>query len=191
MFNTLPHQIMLNTLPQRTAFDTLSQCQSTEGTWHQAGPEFQYGQSRFRTYGNTFDAGAVLPDYTGPRPTVAHMHTTTKYKPPDIYVDDNNAIPLRSVVLPSVEFTACLYRKARAGRRLERALGPGLAAPPRRAHLLGYNIGSKKVEGPEVTVNTGSTGNELSSPIGLPSTGVDQVSEPPENHKLTKTWFKF
>ena len=86
---------MLKSLPQQI---TLPQIQSTEEAWHRAGPEFRQGQTRFRTYGNTFDAGVVLPDYTGPRPSVAFMHTTTNLnKPSDISVDDKNNIPLRTV----------------------------------------------------------------------------------------------
>ena len=29
--------------------------------WYQAGPEFQHGSTRFRTYNNPFEAGVVLP----------------------------------------------------------------------------------------------------------------------------------
>ena len=84
-----------------------------------------------------------------------------------------------------MELIACLHRKAKAGLQIERALGPVLVAPPRRAHLLGNSTGNKKDEGPEVTVNTGSTAIECDSTKSFPSTGVDQGSELPETHRLT------
>ena len=84
--------------PKSNVLNTLPHNQSTEEAWNQAGPEFRQGQTRFRTYGNTFDAGVVLPDCLGPRPFCAHMHATTNInKPPDISVDDNDIIPLRTV----------------------------------------------------------------------------------------------
>ena len=61
MSNTLPQ---LSTLPQQESgvLNTLPQCQSTEEAWYQTGPEFRQGQTRFRSYGNTFEAGVVLPE---------------------------------------------------------------------------------------------------------------------------------
>ena len=47
--------------------NTLPQHSTAKEAWNQVGPEFQRCQTRFRTYGNTFDAGFVLPDYIGPR----------------------------------------------------------------------------------------------------------------------------
>ena len=85
---------MLNTLPQY---------QNTEEAWYRAGPKFQQGQTRFRAYGNTFDAGVVLPDWIGPRPIGAFTHTTTNInKPPNIDVTDNAIIPLRTVAHATV-----------------------------------------------------------------------------------------
>ena len=85
---------------------TLPQYQSTEEAWYHAGPEFQQGQTRFRTYGNDFDAGVVLPEYVGPRPLGAPMHTTTNTKPPDIRVDDNDDdVPLRTVAHATVHLS--------------------------------------------------------------------------------------
>ena len=152
MLNTLPHQA---TLPQQKGdvLNTLPQHQSTEEAWHQAGPEFRQGQTRFHTYGNDFDTGVVLPDYIGPRPLDAPMHTTTNInKPPDIRVDDKDIIPLRTVAFDTKGFPDLLARRSRAGFRMERRLGPGLPVPPRRANLLGGNSESPQGKGSELTV---------------------------------------
>ena len=148
--------------------DTLPQHQSTKEAWYHAGPEFQQGQTRFRTYGNDFDAGVVLPEYIGPRPLNASMHITTNTEPPDIRVDDNDAIPLRSVDFATAGFYQFQFRRTRAGLRLEKELGPGVVAPPRKARPL-----------------SGSTEIECDSTDSFPGTGVDKVSEPPETHKFT------
>ena len=55
-------------------------------------------QTRFRTYDNSFDAGVVLPRFTGPRPLCADRHTTTNIiKPPDPGENHDNIITLRTV----------------------------------------------------------------------------------------------
>ena len=92
----------LNTLPQQQSKvpNTLPQSQSAEEAWYPAGPEFRQGQTRFRSYGNTFDAGDVLPSFVGQGPFCAIKHATTNLnKPPDIRVDDDNIVPLRTVAL--------------------------------------------------------------------------------------------
>ena len=90
----------INTLPQQKSNvpNTLPQYQNAEEPWYQAGPEFQQGQTRFRSYGNTFDAGVVLPSFTDQRPFCAIKHSKTNLnKPPDICVDDTDIIQLRTV----------------------------------------------------------------------------------------------
>ena len=88
----------VNTLPQQL---------NAEDAWNQALPEFQQSQTRFRTYGNTFDAGVVLPNFIGPGPFCAHKHPTTNLnKPPDIGVNNNDdIIPLRTVAHVTVDLS--------------------------------------------------------------------------------------
>ena len=177
MPNTLPHRV---TLPQHesSVLNTLPQYQSTEEAWHQAGPEFQQGQTRFRMYGNPFEAGIVLPDCIGPRPFVALTHNTTNFKPPDLCVDDNKIIPLRSVAFPMVGVPACKFGKTQAGLRLERELGPGLVAPPRRARLLAGSTENSEGKRSGLMTVTGSTEIEQGSTQQFPSTGMVEVSPP-------------
>ena len=87
--------------------NTLPQQSKAEEAWNQAGPGFRQNQTRFRTYGNTFDAGVVLTEFTGPRPFCAHKHTTTNInKPPEINVTNvNNDIPLSTVAHATVDLT--------------------------------------------------------------------------------------
>ena len=181
---------MLSTL------NTLPQYQSIEEAWHQAGPEFQQGQTRFRTYNNDFDAGVVLPEYVGPRPLGAPMHATTNTKPPDIRVDDYDAVPPRWIMPGTAGFFPYQFRKTRHGRKLEKELGPGIVAPPRRASLLGNNPADNEgkarvddveplVEGmrsPGLLEYTSGNENELDSSPLFPSTGVGKDSEPPDSH---------
>ena len=85
---------------------------------------------------NTFDAGVVLPDYTGPGPFGALMHTTTNInKPPDIRVDDNDIIPLRTVAHATVLFPGKLK----------------VFPPPRRSALLNGNMLGPMGEGQKPT----------------------------------------
>ena len=198
---TLPQQVMIPQLGSHM-FNTLPQYQSAEEAWYRIGPKFQRGQTRFRTYGNGFDVGVVLPDYVGPRPLSAPTHNTTKTKPPDIRVDDSNAIPLRTVAFAIAGFHPFQFRKTRAGLRLEKKLGPGLVAPPRKARLLGS--GTEEKGKPECTVDysspqareidsgnpesppfTGSTEIENVSTIPFPRTGVDKVSDHPGTQYFT------
>ena len=89
-FSPLNKSSMLNEFSVQITVDKvnmLPQQLRIEEVWDQAGPEFQQIHTCLRTYGNTFDAGVVLPRFTGPRPFCAHMHTTTNInKPPDIGV---------------------------------------------------------------------------------------------------------
>ena len=181
---------------------TLPQYQSTEEAWLHAGPEFQQGQTRFRTYGNEFDAGVVLPEYVGPRPLSAPTHITTNTKPPDIRVDDNDAVPLRTVAFATAGFHPYQFWKTRGGLKLEKRLGPGVVAPPRRARLLGdssrveeklecelrtvqFPARETDLENPEPHAPLGSSKVESASTISFPSTGRDKESEPPESHKFS------
>ena len=191
--NTLPQQTVFNTLPQQVMFNTLPQCLSTEEAWYQAGPGSQHGQSRFRTHDNPFNAGVVLPEYIGPGPTVALKHTTTKYKPPDPSVEAYDRIHDSLVALATTGFPKFKFRRTRAGLKYERKLGPGLVAPPRRAHLLGNSTGGKEIEGPESTGDPGSTESgrdKIFSPapveIVFPSTGMDAISPPRKSTSFTK-----
>ena len=141
-------------------------------------PEFRQDQTRFRTYGNDFDAGVVLPEYIGPRPLNASMHITTNTEPPDIHVDDNKTIPLRSVALATEGLRPFQIGRTRAGLRLEKELGPGVAAPPRRAHPL----------------FAGSTKSECDPRTEFPSTGTGVISPLQKSAqfshaKLTRQYF--
>ena len=79
------------------------QSQAAEGDWYKAGPEFQQGQTRFRMYGNPFDAGVVLPHYTGPRPPYAVRHNTTNLNTnPDPREIVSDLIPLCTVAQATV-----------------------------------------------------------------------------------------
>ena len=167
MLNTLPHQTTVPQ-PRGNMLNTLPQYQSTEEAWYRTGPEFQRDQKRFRTYGNEFHAGVVLPNCTGPRPLSAPMHNTTKTKPTDIRVDDNNILPPRPVAFATACLPAYLFRKTRAGFKLEKEMGPGLVAPPRRANLLGNITEGSQKKGPEVTV--------IETTNSFPSTGIDAIS---------------
>ena len=155
---------MLKSLPQQI---TLPQHHSTDEAWHRAGPEFQQGETRFRTYGNQFDAGVVLPDYMGPGPTVALTHTTTNSnKPPDIRVDDNDKIPLRSVA-PAV---TRLFSNARYGRNWVsswRYRKVGVPLPPRRSALLG----NSNREAGEVEQRLGKINAQGEPPVNEESSG--------------------
>ena len=115
--NMLSMHGMLNTLPHQT---TLLQYQHAKEAWHQAGQEFRQGQTRFRTYGNDFDAGVLLPEYEGPRPISADMHDTTNFKPPDNRVDDNKIIPLRKVAFATAGLPVCRLGQTKAGLKVER-----------------------------------------------------------------------
>ena len=101
----------VNTLPQQS---------NAEEAWNQAGPEFQKNQTRFRTYGNTFDVGVVLPSSIGPGLFCAHKHTTTNInKPPDIGVlNDDNAIPLRTVAHATVDLSDIVELRSEIGSEL-------------------------------------------------------------------------
>ena len=101
-------------------------------------------------------------------------------------------IPQRLVALATAGFPRIKFRKTRAGLKLERSLGPGLRAPPRRAHLLSNSAGGEKDEGTGLTVSLSSTDSGIeqtseTAPVDIifPSTEVDQVSEPPETHTFT------
>ena len=99
------------------------------------------------------------------------MHTTTNFnKPPDICVDDNDKVSLRTVA-PA---TACLFSNDRFGRNWVSSWhekGAGVFPPPRRSALLGCNNrveGDKGVGSPESNVRVNSPANEASS--GPPET---------------------
>ena len=97
------------------------------------------------------------------------MHNTTNCnKPPDIRADDNETVPLRSVAFATAGFSAFQFRKTRAGLKMEKEMGPGLVAPPRRANLLGNITEGSQKKGPEVTV--------IETTNSFPSTGIDAIS---------------
>ena len=92
-------------------FNTLPQYQSAKEAWYQAGPEFQQGQTRSRTYCSTFDAGDVLSRFVGPGPFCADRHITTNLNdPPDTGFINNNIIPLRTVAQAAADLTGMLTR---------------------------------------------------------------------------------
>ena len=87
----------VNTLPQQL---------NAEDAWNQARPEFQQSQTRFRTYGNTFDAGVVLSSFTDRGSFGALKHsTTTIIKSPDQGEIDKDIIPLRTVAQATIDST--------------------------------------------------------------------------------------
>ena len=126
----------------------------------------------------------------------ASMHNTTNTEPPDIRVDDNKAVPLRMVALATAGLHPRQFGKTRAGLKLEKRLGPGVVAPPRRASLLGASRESNEGKEPELMeVNdvkpptegtrspkspplTGSTLSESSPRLIFPSNRMVEVSPP-------------
>ena len=133
----------------------------------------------------------------------APTHNTTKTKPPDIRVDDNKAVPLRSVAFATAGFYPYQFRKTRAGLKLEKRLGPGVVAPPRRASLLGTSRKSGEGREPELMEVsdvkppaegmrspqsppiTGSTVNENPSRVMFPSNGRVEISLSQKTHYFT------
>ena len=169
----------MNTLPQQKSkvLNTLPQYQNAEGAWHQAGPEFRQGQTRFRIYGNTFDAGVVRLDYIGPRPFSALVHTTTNInKPTDIsLIDNEDIIPLRTVAHATAYSsgkTGSTESEGRSGFELNKVYSPANEA------ILGN---------PESHLFSGSTEIECDSTMIFPSKESVGFSQPRRSHFPTKS----